>query len=258
MPLAKWRYYARSIPLMLGGFRNWPALIPALLSGRKRVVQIGALQFAYRDAMDLWTIKETCLDDHYRVAGRGIGAGGVVIDIGAGLGDFAILAAHSYPGAIVYAFEPFPESAELCRRNLALNRVANVQLFAHAVGAQNGTLRLDTSAGTAVQHRTIGDQAGAAGLTVTSRSLATIFAEQQLTHCDLLKLDCEGAEFAILLKLDPAILASIQMISLEYHNGVTAHTHQDLIALLERAGFRLEQRSNPVHAHLGMLHAYRS
>ena len=37
-------------------------------------------------------------------------------------------------------------------------------------------------------------------------SLADIFADNAITHCDLLKLDCEGAELEILEAAPPGIL----------------------------------------------------
>lgn len=266
MSLAKWSYYGRSVPLMIGGIRNWTSIVPALLTKQGRVVRLKNLQLFYRDAMDVWTIKETCLDDHYRIAGRTIRPRGTVIDIGAGLGDFSIAVASAYPGTRVLAFEPFPESAALCRRNVRLNHADTVSVLEHAVGERGGTVKLDISARESVQHSTAresvqhstasGAKEGKA-LSVATQPLAEVFAEHAIEWCDLLKLDCEGAEFEILLSLDPAIFARIGAISLEYHDGVTGHSHQDLVAVLEQAGFKVDRIANPVHNHLGFLHATR-
>jgi FkbM family methyltransferase len=257
MRISKWLYYLRSIPLMLRGFTNWTSIPFALASQRGLIIRLSGLRFFYRSALDVWTIKETCLDDLYRLAARPIRARGTVIDIGAGLGDFAIMAARQYPQARVLAFEPFPESAALCRRNIALNQAANVALFEEAIGQQRGSLALDVSSADSVQHSTARAAAGNGGLAVATNSLADIFAEQAIDYCDLLKLDCEGAEFEILLSLDQPLLARIGRISMEYHDGVTAHAHSDLIGLLERAGFMVQRVANPVHADLGYLYAQR-
>ncbi|NTU83391.1 MAG: FkbM family methyltransferase [Chloroflexales bacterium] len=256
MRFSKWRYYARSILLMLFGVKNWTSLAPALITKRGRIIRLDGLRFFYRDAMDVWTIKETCLDDHYRVTGRPVAARGVVIDIGAGLGDFAIMVAKRHPQARVLAFEPFPESAALCRRNVALNAAANISLIECAVGGSSGTASLDISSPESVQYSTVSG-AGSSSVAVQKRTLAEVFAEHGIDRCDLLKLDCEGAEFEILLTLDPALIARIEGISLEYHDGAGGHNHQELMAALGRAGYRLAQVTNPVHAHLGYLYAYR-
>ncbi|MEI7644942.1 MAG: FkbM family methyltransferase [Chloroflexales bacterium] len=257
MQLSKWRYYARAIPLMLRGISNWTSIPPALATGRGRVLRLGDLVFCYRDAMDVWTIKETCLDDHYRLAARRVRAGGVVIDIGAGLGDFAIAAARRHPQARVLAFEPFPASADLCRRNVRLNHLANVQVIEAAVGRGGGAIDLDISSPESVQYSTVSGAAGQSTLRVQTQSLAEVFAEYAVARCDLLKLDCEGAEFEILLALDRAILDRIDSISLEYHDGVTAAGHRELEAGLTGAGFAVTRVANPVHANLGYLHADR-
>ncbi|NNJ09923.1 FkbM family methyltransferase [Chloroflexales bacterium ZM16-3] len=257
MQLAKWSYYARSIPLMISGFSNWTSLPLALSTGRGRVVRLRDLTFFYRDAMDVWTIKETCLDDHYRLAGRRVREGGVIIDIGAGLGDFAIAAARQHPHTRVLAFEPFPASAALCRRNVQLNRTENVEVVESAVGRNRGAIGLDISSPESVQYSTASGLADSSALRVPTEGLGEMFAERGIARCDLLKLDCEGAEFEILLTLDRAILDRIDSISMEYHDGVTAASHADLVAALSQAGFTVSRVQNPVHANLGYIHADR-
>jgi FkbM family methyltransferase len=257
MRLSKWLYYLRSIPLMLHGFANWTSIPLALASRRGLIIRLSGLQFFYRSALDVWTIKETCLDDLYRLAARPIRARGTVIDIGAGLGDFAIMAAKQYPQARVLAFEPFPESAALCRRNIALNQATNVALFEEAIGQQSGSLALDVSSADSVQHSTARTTGGSGTLAVATITLADVFAEQSIDRCDLLKLDCEGAEFEILLSLDQSLLARIDRISMEYHDSITPYSHTALIGFLEREGFTVQRVANPVHADLGYLYAQR-
>jgi FkbM family methyltransferase len=257
MGLAKWSYYARSIPLMLRGIANWTSIPLALASGQGKVLRLAGLTFLYRDAMDIWTIKETCLDDHYRVRQQQLRPNGTIIDVGAGLGDFAIMMAHRYPQAQVLAFEPFPESAILCRRNMALNQVPNMILLEQALGETGGTVSLDISSRESVQHSTVREAGGNGTITVAKQTLADIFAEYHIERCDMLKLDCEGAEFEILLGLDKEILQKIDRISLEYHNSATAHSHRELISLFEAAGFSVEHVPNVVHSDIGYLYAQR-
>ncbi|MEI7770551.1 MAG: FkbM family methyltransferase [Chloroflexales bacterium] len=257
MRLSKWRYYARSIPLMLRGISNWTSIPLALATGRGRVVRLADLAFLYRDPMDVWTIKETCLDDHYRLAGRRVRDGDVVIDIGAGLGDFAVMAARRHPRARVLAFEPFPVSADLCRRNVRLNAAANVQVIESAVGQGSGAIGLDISSPESVQYSTVSGAAGQSALLVKTQGLAEVFAQHAVERCAMLKLDCEGAEFEILLTLDRAILDRIDSISMEYHDGVTSASHRELESALAGAGFVVTRVANPVHTSLGYLHADR-
>jgi FkbM family methyltransferase len=257
MRLSKWSYYARSIPLILRGISNWTSVPLALGTGRGRVVRLADATFFYRNAMDVWTIKETCLDDHYQLRRRRIRAGGVVIDIGAGLGDFAVMAARRQPQARVLAFEPFPDSAELCRRNVRLNGLTNVQVIEAAVGRDSGRIGLDISSSESVQYSTVSNAATQSALLVQTQGLGQVFSEYGVDRCDMLKLDCEGAEFEILLTLERAILDRIDCISMEYHDGVTAASHRELEAALSSTGFVVTRVANPVHANLGFIHADR-
>lgn len=54
-------------------------------------------QVKVRSLMDIWIVKETCLDKDYEVNGVPIADGWQVVDIGAGLGDFVLSAANERP-----------------------------------------------------------------------------------------------------------------------------------------------------------------
>jgi FkbM family methyltransferase len=260
MAASRWRYYLSSIPTLLRGVRNWP-LLPALLFRwplREPVLEVralGGLRFRVRSFMDAWIIKETCLDRDYERLGASLQPDWTVVDIGAGLGDFTVYAARRCPRGMVHAYEPFPGSFALLQENLRLNGLSNVRAFPNAVGgAGAGPLSLYTT-GAAVQHRTAGAAAAEPAIVVDSVTLAAVLAE--LPRCDLLKLDVEGAEYEILFTAEAAALAKVRRLSLEVHDGVTAHTRADLARFLQERGFHVDVRPNPVHADLGFLYAAR-
>ncbi len=53
------------------------------------------------------------------------------------------------------------------------------------------------------------------------------------------------------------VVAGVSRISMEYHEGITSHTVQDLVSRLEGLGFRVKWRPNLVRPTLGLLYAYR-
>ena len=67
-------------------------------------------------------------------------------------------------------------------------------------------------------------------------TLENIFDENRITNCDLLKLDCEGAEYDILMNTKKEIFEKIKLISLEYHNIIN-HDGYELKKFLEIVGF---------------------
>lgn len=270
--LNKYGYYLASIYQLLTEFEN-PLLILRIFTGLagaglKQVrLRRSGLTFTVRSPMDVWCLKETHLDRFYEVYGAALQDGWTVVDIGAGLGDFCIRAAHEFPGNRVYAYEPFAESYKLLERNLAANKICNVQIFQQAVG-QTGALLLDLSGGEPLQITS--HQPGCEGLStanpgetngrtqqVTSLALNEVFVQNGIQRCDLLKMDCEGAEYDILLNAKAEALGRVQRLVMEYHDSITSFTHLDLVALLTAHGFTVSVTPNAVHPDIGYLFAHR-
>jgi FkbM family methyltransferase len=261
--LRKYFYYLYSIVELLTGFEN-PGVIFRIFTKKNSAthpavhLRRSGFSFRVRGAMDVWSIKETFLDRFYERYGFTIQPGWTVIDVGAGLGDFTLFAART-SGTRVLAFEPFPESFGLLTENMALNRADNVMVFPEAVGSTEGSLLLDLTGGEPLQF-----QSRAAPVThpesqisVKSRPLQEIINRQDIENCDLLKLDCEGAEYDILMKSPHEALNKIRRIVMEYHDHVTEFSHKDLADFLIEQGFKVQFFTNPVHDDLGYLRAER-
>ena len=280
MRLSGLAYYARSIPKLL--LNVTPRLkIVRLFLGRTLQQPLtirlrgAGLQFRVRTAMDVWVIKETCLDRDYDKPLRRfqnlrkdeaddrrnpismiLQDNWTIIDIGAGLGDFTAYAAQRSPNGRVFAYEPFPESFALLQQNVALNKLRNVEAEPYAVAAKPGSLALNVGAGEAVQHSTT--QAGTNTIEVLAITLQQIFDVRGLNRCDFLKMDIEGGEYAILQGMDVNLLKRVQRIALEYHDNTPAGQHDELVRLLQDSGFQVQVRANPVHDYLGYLYATRN
>jgi FkbM family methyltransferase len=258
-------YYAGSILRLLAGMTR-PIFMTAFFLGiipprrDKIALRKSKLRFWVRSPMDVWSVKETFLDRFYLRSGISIEEGWTIIDIGAGIGDFAIQAAHRHPGNQVFAFEPFPESFALLQENLQLNDIRNVQAFPHAIAAREGKMQLDLSGGEPLQIQSTHEAKTPAGesLVVDAQSLASFFDTNDIERCHLLKLDCEGAEYPILMQNSSAWLPRVERITLEYHDGLGESSHSQLADYLTGHGFRVAMTPNNVHSNLGYLYAIRS
>jgi FkbM family methyltransferase len=260
---SKWAYYLRSMFTLLAGIRN-PGAVTRLILLRPRGATVVRLRdgssFRVRSLMDLWIVKETCLDRDYEKNLPPLEEDAAVMDIGAGLGDFTVRAARNHPRRNVAAFEPFAESFRLLEENLKLNGILNAQAFPLAVGARSGPMLLQTATGVAVQHSTApaAGPGGASSLPVEGITLEEAFRKSGFARCTLLKVDCEGGEYDILLNASPETLHRIDRIAMEYHDGCTPHSHHELADFLRGRGFSVNLRPNPVHRHLGFLTAART
>lgn len=258
-------YYGVSAIEMLVHFRQVHRLVPLFLSRNISGSQVlrfrnRPLQFIVRSAMDVWSIKETFIDAFYTRYGTSIEDGWRVIDIGAGIGDFSIFAAHIRPDAVVYAYEPFPESHRLLIENLSLNGIKNVHSFQQAVWSREDQLSLDVSSGEPLQ---IASQASTSThqdddlLNVQAISLEQILGNHHLERVDLLKLDCEGAEYQILMCAPGSVLLKVDRIIMEYHDLDDERNHRKLVSFLQAMDFSVTTNANFVHENIGYLYATR-
>ncbi|HEX8070879.1 MAG TPA: FkbM family methyltransferase [Pyrinomonadaceae bacterium] len=183
--------------------------------------------------------QEIWLRHTYDPPGYAIEAGDTVIDVGANIGVFAAYAATRAEGVRVYAYEPFPENARWLRQNVAASGLTNVRVREQAVAGATGPRRLHTDPDSWIMHSLTA--APGDGIEVNCISLADVFAQEELTRCDLLKLDCEGSEYEILEACPPDVLRRVRKIVGEYHQG-PAHggTGRGLCQFLEARGFKID------------------
>jgi len=258
--LSRWWYYLSSIPTLLLGVKNWPRMVATFLGlpvSKPFVLGLRTGErFQVRTAMDIWIIKEICLDGQYENASVKSEDGWTILDIGAGLGDFAVHMARNHPHSNVYAYEPFPPSFALLQENLRLNQVDNVQAFPLAVCSEAGSMRFHI-ASEAVAHSTVEPtrSSAAESIQVPAVTLDQVFTELHLSGCDYLKMDCEGAEYDILFKTDPQVLRGVRHLCLEYHDGCTQYSHDDLVRFFTAHGFQVRLTPCPAYRHLGLLYA---
>jgi len=260
----KFIYYVTSLGTLLGRVRNWPVLFWELLGlpiGRPYLMRLrDGATFQVRNFMDAWIVKEVYLDRDYERHGVALQPGWTVVDIGACLGGFAVFAARRAAGIHVHACEPAPESYRLLRQNLDLNRVANVTPHPVAVAGASQPLTLYTFAGHAEQNSMTPTRSKGqpTAVTVEGLSLADLFERLGIARCDFLKIDCEGAEFDILLKAPPELFGRIRHICMEYHDGVTSYSHADLLRHFEQLGFQTRRFPSPVLPDEGFIYAFNS
>jgi FkbM family methyltransferase len=252
-------YYTQSVFTLLRGVRNLPALVKlATRQPSDTPIELDLAtgeKFLVSTLMDAWILKETILDRQYEKVSVALEHGWTVVDIGAALGDYAVWASKQIGDGRVYAVEPFPASVKMIRENLRLNQITNTVICEEAIGGQDGLSGLQLVTGEAVQHSTAAITGIDGSVAVSVSSLRSFLIEEKIDLVDYLKMDCEGAEFDILLNCPSEVLKKIKRICMEVHDHVTLHSRDELIKFLERNGYETRLTKNPVHEELAYLYA---
>ena len=177
--------------------------------------------------------------EEYRLFCERIRPGMTVIDVGANIGLFTLAAAHRVgPQGRVFAFEPLARNHRFLVANLALNGYDHAIAEPMAVGDRDGTLEVHLfgSDSTSVSSIVSGP-ADAATQAVPCCRLDTYLHEHGMERADMVKIDVEGAEGAVLEgmqellqgKNPPALVVEVHPDFLE-SVGSTAHRVLHLLA----------------------------
>jgi FkbM family methyltransferase len=140
----------------------------------------------------------------------------VVVDIGAYIGTFTVHAAKCAHKGVIISCEPEPSNFGQLEKNVALNGLKNVQAVKQAIAKKKGIAFLSVNAINPASNNTYFKSQRV--IPVNTATLADIFSQFKLQHCNFLKLDCEGSEYEILMNLKPNLLNKIEKIACEYHN----------------------------------------
>ena len=149
-----------------------------------------------------------------------------VVDIGANIGDSSIF--FSLNGASsVFAFEPFPYSFTLARKNLDLNSISNVLLFNQGCG-KSGEIIISPDYESTGASRL---EPAMDGVSIKIVSLRDIINAFQIENA-VLKVDCEGCECELIAQAEDEDLIVFDEVIVEYHSG-----YESLVKRLKAADF---------------------
>ena len=158
--------------------------------------------------------------------------GMVCFDIGANVGFYTLLLSKmAGPDGLVVAFEPVPNNCDFLRRHIMINRCNNVVLQELALADFDGNGSFDTT-----QSSSQGHLAQAGLLTVRCASIDSLVAGAEIPAPDLMKVDVEGAEVAVLNGAREVISQHKPLIFLATHGE---QLHNECCSMLQRLGYRV-------------------
>jgi FkbM family methyltransferase len=204
---------------------------------------------AERLGHEAWNI---LIGDCYRLRemlNRGVRS---ILDVGGNIGLFAAACRLRHPNAVIHSYEPNPDIRDLFVRNVSSFRCAPYPL---AIGKADGYTQF-TRAESSLDGRTHASEGsfGSNDGAVPTRSFAS--AVEALDGVDLLKLDCEGAEWDLFEVSD--VWRRVRAITMEYHLWAKPTASESTLkALLSDLGYEIRTFEPSPNGPWGMLTAVR-
>lgn len=156
---------------------------------------------------------------------------GVVCDVGAHVGTFALKCARSPRVSRVLAFEPEPENLGLLRANVVANRLSKVQVFPYALGSEPGRRRFYLSKSGTGHHSLAGARNGPS-FEVDVRPLDEVIEEIESPEIGFVKVDVEGFELEVLRGASRTLARDHPALAIELDSDKSA-----IVNLLRELGY---------------------
>lgn len=188
-----------------------------------------------------------------------------IVDIGAHNGYFSIWSAVNVNNqSEIFAYEPVPANYEIALSNIKNNNISNIKLYNKGISGRREELTLYFNEKHTGGHSIYKERVLKCNVKTISEigieciTLEDIFNENEINNCDFCKMDCEGAEFDILLNAPENILQKVNLFSIEFHE-FGGHKVDELVNLFEENNFRVEFSYSPSSLGIkyGMLYAKR-
>lgn len=213
---------------------------PAQVGGKVGLARFDGFEVAYRTgSVDLEVIKQSFDADIFlpAIPEYTLPPDAVVLDVGAHIGTFALMAARRAPRGRVFAVEASRETFALLAENVAMNGLDNVTTSHAALADRVGRATLHHDPEGNYGH-TITKALGSSAESVPATTLERYFDDQRIARVDLAKFNCEGAEFPILLSAPAEVLGRIGRMIVLYHGDlVEGGTEAALVERLRASGF---------------------
>ncbi len=170
----------------------------------------------------------------------------VIWDVGAHVGSFAIRASLDARVSSIACFEPNPTTAQLLRRNIALNPHCRVTHVPMALGASVGTRQLYGADPQNIGLASLLPRDSEQGVAVNCSTVDDLVISGQCPTPTLMKIDVEGLEFEVLKGAKRTLeKGCIKAIVFEFEVKGIEIANPDLLHFLSRMGYVTRRIERP-------------
>jgi FkbM family methyltransferase len=207
----------------------------------------------YGKTADLFVLKETYFDKIY----DGDYHGNFVIDIGGYIGETALFFAQK--GARrVFCVEPAPDNFRLLEQNISQSSFKDkIVVVRAAILDKDGIVEFYMDNQNYPSHHVANSHEfmkiytrDALTYNIQAMSFQSLLEYTGLEEVDVVKLDCEGSEYDILLGTPDSVLKRVRKYIIEYHNGPDV-----LVKRLDDLGYKVREKFSG--GAIGLLYAER-
>lgn len=165
-------------------------------------------------------VKETWVENVYQIQKTDFYDTNVFIDIGANIGAVSLYVSSFNDNLEVgqkpikiYAYEPEVSNMKFLNKNVKKNnKVSQIRLIDKAVYSENGVWKMLARGGNSKLVKE-------GGYDVQVITLEDVFETNKLKECDVMKIDVEGSEYAIIQSSTLETLRRIKYLTLEFDRG---------------------------------------
>jgi len=210
---------ARRVGVRFMGTSRFKVPRAVRLGGQARTLTVPDDKTLGYDIINVW------LDDDYGLSDT-LPPVKTVLDVGGNVGFFSLWAWHHFPNAQIHVYEPNPTLLPYLSTNLS--GLTTIQVFPEGIASRDGRAHLSSRESSRLVQTRL-DETGDVEITGIRRAV-----ERLGGRVDLMKLDCEGAEWDIFSQ--PRTICFVRDIRMEYHL-IGSRTIKDLYAAADHINF---------------------
>lgn len=210
-----------------------------------------------------FVFNEIYIDEVYSPHGLNLPETAIIIDIGANIGLFSLYMAAQYPESKIYAYEPVPQVFDALQANM-LEHAPQTQVYNYGVSDKEKTEAFYFYPGYSVLSGCHVDAKRDKNIIINGNNelekivterlnecicfqcpmitLSNIIQTHSLQSVDLLKIDVEGSELAILQGISESDWYKIKYILIEVHSKKDL---DKITAILENQQYQLTIEKDP-------------
>jgi FkbM family methyltransferase len=162
-----------------------------------------------------------------------------ILDVGANIGLASLRFKMMYPESEIYCFEPYKPHFETLSNNILNSKFKNIHPFPFGIAGNKRHAKFYLHAKNSGAHSIYPEDLSFQTIEIDLIDITEAIGLTRTGKCDLLKLDCEGAEFEIIKSITREIAPKIRHIV--YEATVDRYDPKELNDHLSSVGYTVEQ-----------------